>query len=165
MVRWALEAAFNQNSVVNMMEQQDGCILAFVLRGSVDQSCSVLSINTSLSGLHLTASSCWSFPFRAEALGARTSLDGSSNLTAEMDEQHPVHTCVTASTYTCKHTRKSSPNCCKETSVSADFGYRLKTFSELHTFLNKVAFTSSMTFFILNIIQMDSPPIFTLVTW
>lgn len=105
-VRLALEAEFNQISVVNMMEQRYGCILAFVLRCSVvDQSCSALSVSTSLSGLHLTASGCRCFPFRAAALGAPTSLDRSSNLTAAMDEQHPVHTCVIASTYAQTHSR------------------------------------------------------------
>lgn len=162
---WLSKAEFNQISVVNMMELHHGSILAFVLRSSVvDQSCSALSVNTSLSGLCLTASRCWAFPFQAAAPGAQPSLDGSFNLTAEMDEQHPDHTCVTASTYTHKHTHNFSFSCFKETTIPAPFGYCMKRFSLLHTFLDRVAFTSTVTFFIPSYSRGFATGFFTLFT-
>lgn len=130
-----------------MMELHHGSILAFVLCSSVvDQSCSALSVNTSLSGLRLTASSCWVFPFRAAAPGARPSLDKTSNLTAEMDEQHPVHACVTASARAHTHTLTISP--LKNPTFLLPLATVFRHSVELHTFLDRVAFTSSMVIFI-----------------
>lgn len=83
---------FNQISVVNILVQPYSLILAFVLcRSVVDQSCSALSGNAGLSGLHLTVSGCWCFPFRAAALGAHTGLVGSSNLRAKRRTAFTLH--------------------------------------------------------------------------
>lgn len=138
MARSDLEAEFNQISVVNILVHPYSCILAFVLcTPVVDQSCSALSVNTGLSGLHLAVSGCWCFPFKAAALGAHLGLVGSSNFrakgrTASAPLYHSMHK---------KHTH-SLPTAARNTQRNM-FPFKLVNPSAKRTFQHPVTLQHS----------------------